>query len=372
MNTKSQANFNFTDVVAELPSTVPFVSPETQERQRGQGFSARLGANENLFGPSVKAIEAIQKADTDLWKYGDEKSHALRNSLADFYNIPPECIVVGEGIDGLLGYLTRMFVTQGDQVVTSAGAYPTFNYHVTGYGGQIATVPYRDDYEDPRALIEKAAQTGAKLIYLANPDNPMGTVHSSDVITATIEAVPNGSLLVLDEAYIEFAPQSAQLNFDVDDPRVIRLRTFSKAYGLAGARVGYAIGHPDLIKAFDKVRNHFGMNRSAQIGAVAALHDQNHLKRVIANVDQGRVRLEQIATDNDLRAVPSATNFVAIDCGRDSLFAKSVLQGLIERNVFVRMPFVSPQDRCIRVAVGPDKYLDIFANALSDALKGAL
>ncbi|MCB1347243.1 MAG: aminotransferase class I/II-fold pyridoxal phosphate-dependent enzyme, partial [Maritimibacter sp.] len=143
----------------------------------------------------------------------------------------------GEGIDGLLGYLVRLTVGPGDTVVTSAGAYPTFNYHVAGFGGEIVAVPYRDDHEDPEALVEKAAETGAKLVYIANPDNPMGTWHGPDRIRAMVEAVPDGTLLVLDEAYIEFAPHGTAPVIDPDDPRVIRMRTFSKAYGMAGARV---------------------------------------------------------------------------------------------------------------------------------------
>ena len=193
----------------------------------------------------------MQAVDVDLWKYGDELSHDLRQAIAEHYNIGYDDIIVGEGIDGLLGSLVRLVVGPGDVVVTSAGAYPTFNYHVNGYGGEVVTVPYDGYYEDPVALVTKAAEVGAKLIYLANPDNPMGTVHDAATIQTAIDAVPDGSLLVLDEAYIEFAPIGSAPRFDTSDPRVIRMRTFSKAYGLAGIRVGYGIGHSDLIGNFN-------------------------------------------------------------------------------------------------------------------------
>ena len=197
--------------------------------------------------------------------------------------------VVGEGIDGLLGYVVRLMVEPGDAVVTSDGAYPTFNYHVAGFGGTLHKVPYRDDHEDPEALFAKAAEVKAKLVYLANPDNPMGSYHTGAEIVAAMDKLPNGTLLVLDEAYIECAPKDAALPLLFDDPRVIRMRTFSKVYGLAGARVGYALAAPDLIAQFEKVRNHFGMNRAAQAGALEALGDGDWLRSVQARIVAARL-----------------------------------------------------------------------------------
>jgi histidinol-phosphate aminotransferase len=358
-------------LVDRLPATVPFVGPETQERARGEVFSARLGANENGFGMSPKALAAMQAANTGQWMYGDPESHDLRAAIAQRMGVTPAHVVVGEGIDGLLGYLVRLVVEAGDPVVTSDGAYPTFNFHVAGYGGVLHKVPYLGDHEDPAALIAKAREVGAKLIYFANPDNPMGSWHGADVVSRMIETVPDGSLLVLDEAYVEFAPDGTAPPISPDDPRVIRMRTFSKAYGMAGARVGYAIGAPGLISAFNKVRNHFGMNRAAQQAALAALADRAHLAQMRETVAAGRDRLARIALDAGLRALPSAANFVTIDCGGDGDFARRVLAGIVARGVFIRMPFVAPHDRCIRVSVGPDAELDAFARALPDALAEA-
>jgi histidinol-phosphate aminotransferase len=363
--------WNLTDLAAALPASVPFVGPETQERARGRTFDARLGANENGFGPSPRATAAMADAAAGAWMYGDPESYDLRQALAAHHGIPPENIMVGEGIDGLLGYLARLFIAPGDRVVTSDGGYPTFNYHVAGFGGDIHKVPYRGDHEDPLALMQKGAELGAKLIYLANPDNPMGSWHDAATIQTTIEAVPAGSLLVLDEAYIEFAPEGTAPALDVNDPKVIRFRTFSKAYGLAGARVGYAIAHADLITAFHKVRNHFGMARVSQAAALAALSDQGHLQQTCQKVSRARSHITQIAAENGLTALPSATNFVAVDCGEDGEFARRVLKELTALNLFVRMPFVAPQDRCIRISAGPEAELDLFAAALPKALQAA-
>ncbi len=361
----------YTPLVASLPATVPFVGPETQERTRGTPFRARIGANESVFGPSPKAIAAMEQAAAEVWKYGDPEVHDLKHALAAHHGVRPENIVVGEGIDGLLGYLVRMLVAPSDSVVTSLGAYPTFNFHVAGFGGQLHTVPFKDDAEDPDALLARARETRARLVYLANPDNPMGSWHPAATIAETIGNVPDGTLLILDEAYIDVAPDGIAPPIDATDPRVIRMRTFSKGYGMAGLRVGYGIGHEDLIRAFDKVRNHFGVGRIAQAGALAALADQPYLAEVRAKVAAARTRIAAIARDNGLTPLPSATNFVTVDCGRDGAFAKAVLDGLIARGVFVRMPFVAPQNRCIRISCGTDADLDFLAEALPEALDAA-
>jgi histidinol-phosphate aminotransferase len=360
-----------TPLVASLPATVPFVGPEKQERDRARVFAARIGANESVFGPSPMTIEAMQRSAPDMWMYCDPNNHDLREAIAAHHGVPPASIVIGEGIDGLLGYTVRLFIETGHRVVTSAGAYPTFNYHVTGFGGELVTVPYLGDSEDPEALADLARQSGARLVYIANPDNPMGTWHGAERISRLIEAMPEGCLLCLDEAYIEFAPEGTAPAFDASDPRVIRFRTFSKAYGLAGLRIGYAITAPETAAAFDRVRNHFGVSRMAQIAALAALGDAAHLASVQAGVTAARMRIGEIAVANGLTCVPSATNFVAVDCGSDGAFARRVLAGLLERDIFVRMPGVAPQDRCIRVSAGRGRELDLLGAALPQALADA-
>jgi histidinol-phosphate aminotransferase len=360
-----------TPLVAGLPATVPFVGPEKQERDRGRPFAARIGANESVFGPSPKAVEAMRRAAPEMWMYCDPNNHDLRQALAAHHGVAPETIVIGEGIDGLLGYTVRLFIDPGQTVVTSAGAYPTFNYHVAGYGGTLATVPYSGDFEDPEALVAKLRETGARMAYIANPDNPMGTRHGAATIQRMIDAMPEDALLCLDEAYIEFAPEGSAPAWDVSDPRVIRFRTFSKAHGMAGLRIGYAIAAPEVAAAFDRVRNHFGVTRMAQLAAVAALEDHAHLAEVQAQVAAARNRIGEIATANGLRCLESATNFVAVDCGADGAFARRVLAELLKRDIFVRMPGIAPLDRCIRISAGTAGDLDLLASALPEALAAA-
>lgn len=358
----------FAPIPAGLPATVPFTGPETLQRRRGQLFKARLGANENGFGPSPAAIKAMQAEASEIWKYGDSTNHDLIQALSSHLSVPASSLVIGEGIDGLLGLLVRLVIGQGDTVVTSEGAYPTFNYHVAGFGGVLHKVPYRNDAEDPAALVEAARKTGARLVYLANPDNPMGSWHPARVIETMLDDLPEGALLILDEAYVEFAPEDAVPHIVADDPRVIRMRTFSKAYGLAGARIGYAIGHPELIAGFERIRNHFGVNRVAQAGALAALADQAWLTHVRDQVAKSRDHIARIAAANGMTALPSATNFVAVDTGRDGAFARRLVAALEEDGVFVRMPGVAPQDRCIRISCAPTEELDVLADILPATL----
>ena len=350
------AQARLTPLAASLPATVPFTGPETIERKQGRAFNLRLGANENGFGPSPRAIAAMQEAAARAWCYGDPEVHDLKRALAAHHGCAPENIVVGEGIDGLLGLLVRLIVGQGDPVVSTFGGYPTFNFHVAGFGGVLHTVPYDGLHEDPAALVAKAAEVGAKLVYFANPDNPMGTCHPAATVKAMVEAVPAGALLVLDEAYVDLAPAGTAPEIDPDDARVIRFRTFSKAHGLAGLRVGYAIGPQDLIAAFDRVRNHFGLGPVAQAGALAALQDQDWLAGMRDKIAASRESLYQMARENGLTPIPSATNFVTMDCGRDAGFAVGILNGFAARGVFIRKPGTAPHDRCIRISCGtPDE-----------------
>ena len=360
-----------TPLVDSLPATVPFVGPETQERARGRPFLARIGANENSFGPSRQAVEAMAAEAAEAWKYCDPENFDLKHAIASAHGVAADNVLVGEGIDGILGLAVRLLVEPGTPVVTSLGAYPTFTYHVAGFGGRLITVPYRDDREDPEALLAAVRRERAPLVYFANPDNPMGTWWDAGAVARMVAELPAGTLLLLDEAYSEFAPDDVSPRLDSANPQVLRLRTFSKAHGLAGIRIGYAIGEAALIKAFDKIRNHFGVNRIGQAGALAAIRDVGHVAWVRGEVESARARIGAIARSHGLSPLPSATNFVTVDCGADGVFARKVLAALIARDVFVRMPGVAPLDRAIRIGCGRPQELDVLERELPAALSVA-
>ena len=356
-----------TAVARGLPPLVPFVGPEALERRRGRPLRVRVGANESPFGVSPAAREAMRRAVDEIWMYNDPEAHDLIEALAARHGVPPGRIHAGAGIDEILGLLVRIFAAPGDPVVTSLGSYPTFNYHVRGYGARLVEVPYAADRVDFEGLGAAARESGARLVYAANPDNPMGTWGPAAQVLALLDALPADTMLILDEAYGDFAPAAAAPPMDVADRRLVRTRTFSKAHGMAGARVGYAIAGEEVVAVLDRVRNHFGVNRVAQAGALAALGDPGHVAEVVRQVKAGRRELARLAEELGLGHVESATNFVNIDLGSGER-ARAVQAALLGLGVFVRMPSRPPGDRCVRVTVGTAPQRSEFARGLRAAL----
>jgi histidinol-phosphate aminotransferase len=361
--TIARTRARYAKLLSALPAVVPFVPPEALERRLGHTLKIRIGANESAFGPSPSAVAAMQKASTGVNWYCDPEGFVLRDAIAHRHNVARENIVLGAGIDDLLGLIVRSFVDPGDRVAMSHGAYPTFAFHVNGFGGRIVTAPYRDDRNDLEALGSLARRRRARLVYLSNPDNPTGSHVAAAEQQRLIERLPAGSLLVLDEAYADFAPPESLPALDPEDRRVIRLRTFSKAHGMAGARIGYAVAPQETIQAFDKIRHHFGVNRVAQEGALASLGDPDFIRGVARAVEDGKRDYERLARELDLKTLPSATNFVAIDLGTTERATATMRRLLEEELVFVRMPGVAPLNRCIRVTVGTPTERQGFADA---------
>jgi histidinol-phosphate aminotransferase len=274
-----------------------------------------------------------------------------------------EHIVIGCGIDDLLELIVRTYMEPGQTAVASLGGYPTFAYHIAGYGGKLERVPYHDDHNDLAGLTEAANRSQACVVYLANPDNPSGSWVTAEEIGSLVEALPEDCLLLLDEAYSDFAPENELPPVDVSDPRMIRARTFSKAHGMAGARIGYALATAEIIAAFDKIRLHFGVNRVAQAGALASLQDTAHLESVVEAFAEGRDEYAALARDLGFTPLPSATNFVTMDVGGVER-ARTLVAALAERGVFIRMPGAPPLDRCVRVTVGTPDERAAFADIL--------
>ena len=339
-------------IVAALPETTPFVGPEAIARATGVSLKARIGANESPFGPAPSVLAAMQQAATESWHYGDPENFELRAAIARHLGIPAENVMPGEGVDAILGMAVRLYAAPGSTIVTSLGGYPTFNYHVAGYGAVQHAVPYVEMRENIDGLAQAARETGAAMVYLANPDNPMGSWWDAAAVQRFIEAVPATTMIILDEAYGEFAPEGTMPGFELDRPNLLRMRTFSKAYGLAGARVGYVVGEAHAVSAFNRIRNHFGISNIAQAGAIAALADTAHLQASLAAVRDSLDDTAAIARRHGLRPLATATNFVAIDCGRDGAYAQAILTGLAARGIFVRKPAVAGLNHCIRVSAG--------------------
>jgi histidinol-phosphate aminotransferase len=355
-------------IVRELPQSRPFIGPEELARRAGRGALLRLGANESAFGPPPRALAAMrEQLERTAW-YGDPESNDLREAIAARHGCGPENVSVGAGIDDLLGLAVRAYLAPGDVTVATSGSYPTYVYHVLGYGARLETVPYTAAGSvNLEALAAHAHAANARQVYLANPDNPSGAFAGKEAVAAFVAALPPRALLVLDEAYADFVAPHEVLG-DAIVPRVVRMRTFSKAYGLAGARVAYAIGAPGLIATFGKIRLQYGVNRTAQIGALVALDERAFVDEVISEVERGRADYRAMAARHGLATLPSRTNFVCIDLGSRQR-AEAMVGALLARGVFVRKPGLPPLDGHIRVTVGTqgerDRLAPIFAEALA-------
>jgi len=363
-----ELNHLFAETVRGLSDKAPFISPEAIERNLGKKILLRVGANESNFGPSPCVALAMRNSIDMVYKYGDPEGMDLRKLLGEKFCIDSKDIALGGGIDDLLGLFVRLFIEPGEKVITSMGAYPTLNYHVEGFGGQLYSVPYVDDKEDVVGLSDAVQSENAKMVYLANPDNPMGTWHEKDELEMFVNNIPSTCIVLIDEAYSDFAPTNALLNPKSTPKNVIHLRTFSKAHGMAGARIGYAICNEEICLGLDKIRNHFGVNRIAQAGAMAALSDESYVNWVIKEVAEGQRFYEDLALELNLSVIPSATNFVAMDIG-SSERAKELSSELIKKRVFVRMPSVSPLNRCIRITIGPAEERQQVAEAIRNSWK---
>jgi histidinol-phosphate aminotransferase len=351
--------------IAALSANVPFVGPERLARRVGRDQLVRLGANESPFGPSPHAAEAMRREIARAAYYGDPDSLALREVLAARHRCSPENISVGAGIDELQGLLVRAYLGSGVAAFT-AGTYPTFRYHVIGYGGDAVTVPYAENGSIRLdALAALIREHRPRMAYLVNPDNPSGSFIARGALERFIDALPEEVLLVLDEAYVDFLEDIA-FNDEVR-PRVVRMRTFSKVYGLAGLRIGYLLAEPEVSATLQKIRLHFAVNRIAQAAAVAALEDRAFTARVKRENARGREEYHALGRRLGCPTLPSATNFVCFNLGSRER-AETMVEELLQRGVFVRKPGLPPLDGHIRVSVGAEEERAAFAQAFEQAL----
>jgi histidinol-phosphate aminotransferase len=353
-------------VVRAVPATTPFVGPEELARRAGRATLVRLGANESAFGPSPLAQAAMRNAIALTSLYGDPESFDLRTALAARHGCAIENVVVGAGVDELLGLIVRTYGDPRSLVLMSHGSYATFAYHVIGHGLELVTVPpFEDGAVDIEALLAAARERAPKIVYLANPDNPSGSFAGHDAVRRLRDELPADTLFVLDEAYADFVTAGSLLPDGIDE-RTIRLRTFSKAYGMAGARIGYALASRHAIATFQKIRLHFGVNRTAQIGALAALDDRAFVAEVVAEVARGREEYHAFGARMGVRTLPSQTNFVCFEIGSRQA-AEAMMHGLLERGVFVRKPGERPINGFIRVTVGTPEQREFFYQQFADA-----
>ncbi len=336
-------------------------------REYGIQDLVKLNANENSLGPSPKAVEAIRESALCVHRYPDNSAYYLKKRLAAMHALAPDNIILGNGSNELVQFIFMTFLGSSEEVVTGL---PTFLlYRIMGrvLGGVVSEVPLRDHRYDLPAMAARLTDA-TKLVLISNPNNPTGTIVTDDELERFLEAVPRDVLVVLDEAYAEYVTSSRfpESSAYVRDGRnVLVLRTFSKAYGLAGVRLGYALAPRELIGYLERVREPFNANSLAQTGALAALDDRDHLNRTIENNRAGLAYLSQQLERLRIAYVPSQTNFLLIFTALDS---GVMTERLLREGVMVRDMSGFGLENRLRVTVGLPEENRRFIEALERLL----
>ncbi len=313
--------------------------------------AVKLASNENPLGPSPKAVEAAKKALADAHRYPDGGTHLLREALAARTGVSMEEIFVGVGSSEIIDLAARVLLRAGLQGLTSHGSYAPFSVAIRASGAELVLVPQRNFSVDLKG-IAKAITPKTGVVYLANPNNPTGTAFGAKEFVEFLASVPDGVLVVLDEAYIHYAPSLDRRRSEEifhSQKNLLILRTFSKVYGLAGMRIGFALGQPELLAAMNKLRTPFNTSGVAQAAALAALDDREHVDRCIATNASERKRLSEGLGKLGLRPVASETNFVFMEVGPE---AKEICDELLHLGVIVRPLGWMGFPEAIRVSVG--------------------
>jgi histidinol-phosphate aminotransferase len=311
-----------------------------------------LAANENVLGPSEKAIAAARIAVAEANLYPDGAATYLRAALAEKHGVTPEHIAVGNGSNEIIELMVRTFVGPGETVVTSWPSFVVYRLITQAHGREMLIAPLRDDRYDLAALAALVDRR-TKLVFIANPNNPTGTYLPKRALAAFFDRIPKSVIVVLDEAYFEYAgapdyPDGVR-EFFFSRPRTVVLRTFSKIYGLAGLRIGYGVMEPNLARYIDGVRQPYNTSNVAQAAALAALEDHDHVKKSQKLVADGRAQLEKGCAELGLKTVPSQANFVLVKLDRE---AAPLVEGLRERGILVRDMRGYDMPETIRVTVG--------------------
>ncbi len=340
---------------------------EELARELGLTDAVKLASNENPLGPSPKALEAIQEHLATLHRYPDSQAYYLKEDLSRHLGLKPSQLILGNGSDEVLDLLVRALVPPGAEVISTTHTFLMYGLLTQAVGGVFRTVPLKDMAVDLKA-VARAVTEDTRLILLNNPNNPTGTIFTRHDWEDFLEALPPSVTVVLDEAYIDFAdaPELPNcLEYVSEDRPLVGLRTFSKAYGLAGLRVGYGFGPSELLNYLNRLRLPFNTNRLAQVGARAALRDADFLERTKELVRRGRAALEEGLTRLGLTFVPSQANFILIYVGRSG---REVYQAMLREGVIIRAMDAYGFPEHIRVNVGLPAENERFLTALKKVL----
>ncbi|MBI3008001.1 MAG: histidinol-phosphate transaminase [Candidatus Omnitrophica bacterium] len=323
---------------------------EEVQRELGLKNVIKMASNENALGPSKKAVTAIKKSISRINRYPDGNCHYLKERLAQRLKVQPSNLIIGNGSDEIIILAVRAFLNEGDEAIIADRTFLVYKLAIIAQNGRVVSVPMKDFRYDLKE-IKKAITKKTKLVFIANPDNPNGTYVTKKEVEAFLKGLPEDLILFFDEAYYEFVRERdyPDMMRYLKDRNLIIARTFSKVYGLSGLRVGYGISHPDMINYMNRVLEPFNVNSLAQAGALAALDDEWHLRQTLKLVSRGKEYIYNNLKRLGIRYVPSVTNFILIDAGRDSTW---VFKKMLKLGVIIRDMKPWDMDNFIRVTVG--------------------
>lgn len=361
----------------DIPENIVAIKPyppgkplDELEREYGITDSIKLASNENAWGPSPKAVEALQRELNNLHRYPDGSCYYLVEALSKNCGVKSSEIVLGNGSNEIIEFLVKAFVTEGDEVISSHPSFLMYQKFVQVRGGQNHVVPLLDMHHDLQAIKEKVTDK-TKLIFIDNPNNPTGTSLELSELNKFLSTLPEHVIVVLDEAYVDFMkeelrPDPLQLIREHEDrPAVVFLRTFSKAYGLSGLRVGFGLMNEKIATCLHKVRQPFNINQMGQIGALAALEDQDYYRDTLRKTREGIDFLSEEATKMGCTCYPTETNFFLIDVKGD---ADKLYQAMLYEGVIVRSMSAYGFSGFIRITVGTREENERFLKSLKKCL----
>jgi histidinol-phosphate aminotransferase len=363
------------DVTSLLPPWIRELTPyppgkpiDELEREYGITGSIKLASNENPLGPSPRAIEALRGAIADVHRYPDGGTFHLRRRLAEKFGMRPEQFIVGNGSNEIIELIVRAFVRPGDEVIMADQAFLIYRMVVQAAAATPRVVPLKNYTHDLEA-IAAAVNQRTRVVFLANPNNPTGTIYTRDDWEEFLTALPQRVLIVADDAYAEYVDDPLypdSLAYHREGRLLVTLRTFSKIYGLAGLRVGYGVTRSDIVDALHRIRQPFNVNALAQVAARAALDDDDHVDRTRATNREGMAFLRAACERLGLPVVPSRANFLLVDVDQGA----EVYGGLLRQGVIVRPMVAYRFPRHIRVSVGTMEENRRFVTALERVLSG--
>jgi histidinol-phosphate aminotransferase len=338
-------------------------------RERGITKVSKLASNENPRGPSPYAIQKMTNALWDVHRYPDMNAYLLKSSLSKLYKLKKENIILGNGSEGIMAYIARAFIQPGLEILTCENTFIGFTIIARSVGANIKTVPLTKDYRFDIEALRNNITSHTKVIYICNPNNPTGTYITKNEFDYLMSGVPSHVLVILDEAYFEFAhakkdyPDSMDYRYD----NVITLRTFSKAYGLSGIRIGYGFGHEDLISNLHKVKLPFEPGLISQMGAAGAVHDKPHLRRTIINNVRRYDETFRFLTTHGFNPIPSAANFICFKTGSESA-SRDLFERLLDHGVIIRQLKANEMPEYVRVSLGTRSEMRHFFKAMEEIL----